>query len=497
MKNILRRTGICIILLLAYLLVPGSNIYAQADKPNIVIFIADDVSYNDLGCMGHPVLKTPEIDKLAKNGLRFSNAYLTTSSCSPSRASILTGRYLHNTGAAELHSPIPSGQVAFPKLLKDNGYYTAQAGKWHLGSSGVKPEGVFLDAFDRVGGSHAEGGGPGGEGLWVEYLQQRPKNKPFFMWFAAQDAHRGWDNAPKPVQYAEHDVKVPANLVDTKATRGDLVRYYEEVSRFDHYVGKVVDELKAQGILDNTLIIVMADNGRPFPRNKTRMYDEGIKTPLIIHWPAGIKGCNQVSPGLVSVIDIAPTILELAGISPCASIQGKSFKTLLNKPAAKFRNYVFAEHNWHSFRAYERMVRTDQYVYIENGLPEQSNVGATDIMGGAAGTELKKHYQEGKATPLQSLIFITPQPRYELYDYSKDKDQLVNLYGRKEYKAQQQRLASILERWKKETGDDQPDDLTPDWYDRWSNKALDERDKRGTMPGSRQKATSIQNPGPF
>jgi arylsulfatase A-like enzyme len=317
------------------------------------------------------------------------------------------------------------------------------------------------------------------------------------MWFAAQDAHRGWDSASKPVQYSAQEVKVPDNLVDTKATRNDLVRYYEEVSRFDHYVGKVVEELKAQGVFDNTLIIVMADNGRPFPRNKTRMYDEGIKTPLIIHWPAGIKGRNQLSSSLVSVIDIAPTILEIAGISKSPSIQGRSFKTLLATPTAKFRNYVFAEHNWHSFRAYERMVRTDKYVYIENGLPEQSNVGATDIMGGAAGAELKKHYLAGKATPLQASIFITPQPQYELYDYSKDKDQLINLYGRKGYEAEQQSLARILETWKMETGDDQPDDLTPDWYDRWNNKAIQEKDKRGTMPGSNQKATGILKPGPF
>lgn len=317
------------------------------------------------------------------------------------------------------------------------------------------------------------------------------------MWFAAQDAHRGWDSAHKPIKYSERDVKVPANLVDTKTTRNDFVRYYEEVSRFDHYVGKVVDELKTQGVLDNTLIIIMADNGRPFPRNKTRMYDEGIKTPLVIHWPAGLKARNEVSSSLVSVIDIAPTILELAGISGSPTIQGKSFKKLLAAPTAKFRNYVFAEHNWHSFRAYERMVRTDQFVYIENGLPEQSNVGATDIMGGAAGTALKNHYQAGKATPLQSLIFITPQPQYELYDYPRDKDQLVNLYGRKEYKSQQQQLANILATWKKETGDDQPADLTPDWYDRWTNKAVPEKDKRGTMPGARSNATSILKPGPF
>ncbi|WP_341838647.1 sulfatase-like hydrolase/transferase [Chitinophaga pollutisoli] len=391
----------------------------------------------------------------------------------------------------------PPGQVAFPKLLKQHGYYTAQAGKWHLGSSGIKPDGEFLDAFDRTGGSHADGGGPGGGGKWVEYLQQRPKDKPFFMWFAAQDAHRGWDKGAKPVRYSAGEVKVPDNLANTEATRDDLARYYEEVSRFDHYVGKAVEELKAQGILDNTLIIVMADNGRPFPRNKTRMYDDGIKTPLVIHWPAGMQARNMVSASLVSVIDIAPTILEVAGLPECASVQGRSFTKLLAEPGAKFRNYVFAEHNWHSFKAYERMVRSDAFLYIENGLPEQSNIGATDIMGGPAGTELKKLYLSGKATPQQAAIFITPQPPFELYNYVKDKDQLINLYGQKKYRKQQEHLAGILAIWKKETGDDQPADLTPDWSDRWSNKALPEKGKRGTMPGSRRNATSITKPGPF
>lgn len=485
------------VVLTVCLSLPFTGLQAQTAKPNVVIFIADDVSYNDLGCMGHPVLKTPEIDKLAEKGIRFTNAFLTTSSCSPSRTSILTGRYPHNTGAAELHTPIPAGQVAFPKLLKENGYYTAQAGKWHLGSSGIKPEGEFLDAFDRVGGSGAEGGGPGGEQLWVEYLQQRPKDKPFFMWFAAQDAHRGWDSAAKPVQYVAEDVKVPANLVDNSATRNDIVRYYEEVSRFDHYVGLVVNELKAQGILENTLIIVMADNGRPFPRNKTRLYDEGIKTPLIIHWPKGIRKQKQVSASLVSAIDIAPTVLEVAGTPKPATVQGKSFSLLFARPDAKFRNYVFAEHNWHSFRAHERMVRTSQFLYIENSLPDLSNVGATDIMGSPAGKELKKHYLAGKASPLQAAIFVTPQPQYELYDYTKDKDQLDNLYGRKEYETQQLHLANILKIWKQETGDDLPDDLTPDWSDRWTNKPLPEKDRRGVMPGSLQKATSIHKPGPF
>jgi N-sulfoglucosamine sulfohydrolase len=147
MKNIYKLFFIKILFLIFF----GIAGFAQPkEKPNILIFIADDVSYNDFGCYGHPVIKTPNIDKLAKNGLRFTNAFLTISSCSPSRISILTGRYPHNTGAAELHTDIPAGQVLFPQMLKDAGYYTAQAGKWHLGSSGVAHK-----AFEKAGGAGA------------------------------------------------------------------------------------------------------------------------------------------------------------------------------------------------------------------------------------------------------------------------------------------------------------------------------------------------------
>lgn len=482
---------------LCILLISAMATFGQDKKPNIVIIIGDDISYNDFGFMGHKTIRTPNIDSLAKNGLRFNNAYLTASSCSPSRVSIMTGRYPHNTGAAELHTPVPEDQLPFPKILKDNGYYTMQAGKWHLGASADKPEGIFLSAFDRVGGSYIDGGGYSGADKWTEYLQDRPKGKPFFAWFAAHDAHRNWDHQQKPITYTMDDVHVPDYLVDTKATRSDLAAYYEEVSRFDESVGKVVAELKAQGIFDHTLILVMADNGRPFPRNKTRLYDDGIKTPMVLHWPAIIKKKNMMSSSLLSVIDIAPTLLDIAEIKLPSSFQGKSFKRLLSNPEAKFRSFVFAEHNWHSFMAYGRMVRDNEYVYIENGIPDVNHMGATDIMGGAAGKELKQHYLNGKATKLQASILVSPQPRFELYNYKADPDQLNNLSARSDFSKIKEKLAKTLATWKSETGDDQPNDLTPDWSDRWTNKALPIKGTRGTMPGAKSKAPLINRPGPF
>src|SRR5690606_17098653 len=146
--------------------------YSQTSKPNFIFFITDDIGWNDLGCYGDPNVKTPNIDSLASIGLKFENAYLTTSSCSPSRSSIITRRYPHNTGAPELHDALPKGQVMFPQLLKEAGYYTVLSGKNHMGPQ-------TKHAFDMI----SPGKGPGGEEDWNEILKNRPKDQPFFFWF--------------------------------------------------------------------------------------------------------------------------------------------------------------------------------------------------------------------------------------------------------------------------------------------------------------------------
>ena len=148
----------------------------QRNRPNIILIIGDDISCDDFGCYGHPTIRTPNVDRLAKNGIKFTNAFLTASSCSPSRCSIITGRYPHNTGAAELHTPLPADQVVFPKLLKEAGYYTAAAGKWHMGEA-------TKTAFDVVLDNRKQNGN-GGEEKWLDVIRERPNDKPFFFWFS-------------------------------------------------------------------------------------------------------------------------------------------------------------------------------------------------------------------------------------------------------------------------------------------------------------------------
>ena len=221
-----------------------SSVFANAqEKPNFVFIIADDIGWNDIGCYGNEVVKTPNIDKLSAEGLRFTNAFLTTSSCSPSRCSIISGKYPHSTGAAELHTPLPESQVPFPLLLKENNYYTAQAGKWHMGPAPHRAFDRYTD-FDKSDHNDGYIDSDGGENYWVQFLRERPKDKPFFFWLASHDAHRPFTADTFKITHDPAKIKVPIFLADTPETRQDLASYYNEIGRFDYYVGKVMEELR-------------------------------------------------------------------------------------------------------------------------------------------------------------------------------------------------------------------------------------------------------------
>ena len=467
-----------------------------AQGPNVILFIADDVSVDDIGCYGHPTIRTPNIDRLAARGMRFTNAYLTTSQCSPSRCSILSGRYPHNHGAPELHMELPADQPMFARQLKDAGYWCVQAGKWHMG----EPAKV---AFHRVWGG--QGGGPGAEGRWLQCLQERPKDRPFFAWFASIDAHRSWQPDPDGEPHTRDDAVIPPYLVDSQPTRDDLRQYYDEIQRFDRFIGLCLDEVKRQGELDNTMVIVMADNGRPFPRCKTRLYDSGLKTPFIVAYPPMVKK-PTVCDSLVSAIDIAPTILDLANLETPAAMQGVSFLPLLEDPKQMVRQYVFGEHNWHDFKAHERMCCDGRFLYIRNSLPQlpASQPGQALAQEGAYLSLVAGHQADTLISPQQD-IFVEPRAPEELFKLTDDYHQLTNLVGDVKHPETLARMRTLLDRWIEETGDTCPDDLTVDVCDRHNkNSIIAQPDgtrsmrpyRRGITPGSERNATAINKPGP-
>ena len=444
-------------LIILPLLCIGSITGASTQRPNVVLIIADDVSA-DFSCFGGQV-ETPHIDGLALDGVRFDNAYVTASSCSPSRNSIITGRYPHNTGAPELHMNLPEGQFMFPQALKEAGYYTVLSGKWHMGEA-TRP------AFDLLDAAHYPND-PTGAVNWIQILQQRPKDRPFFLWYSAFDAHRPWEGDAEARPHDPAALDLPVGIPDTPIARADFASYCDEVRRFDRYVGAVVAELKAQEVFENTLILVLSDNGRPFPRSKTSLYDSGMKTPLVAHWPEGRFQAGAVSDSLVSSIDLAPAILEAAGLPLAAQLQGHSLLPICRDPEVETRDLLFGERNWHVQRACGRLVRQGDWVYMRDFTPGSYSFQMVNHEDGTY-AELLRLRAEGELSAVQLEVFSTDRPEELLFNVSDDPDQLNNLATNPEHRQMLLTLRSALDDWQARTGDSIPelDQMTPDRHDR-------------------------------
>lgn len=469
---------------------------AEAARPNFVVIIGDDISASDLGCFGNSGIRTPNIDRLAASGLAFDNAYVTASSCSPSRCSLITSRYPHNLGtAAELHGALPPGLPLLPQLLRAAGYYTVQSGKAHFGETPGRVTGPALAAFDVTGDGELDElhGGRSGANRWIDRLRERPQDRPFFMWFAAHDAHRIWDADSFTGMARAADVHVPPELADTPETRADLAHYYDEIMRLDYYVGEVVRELARQQVLDNTIVVFLTDNGRPFPRAKTRLYEDGIKTPLILRAPAVIPRPGRTA-ALASTLDVAPTLLELAGIPCPETFQGVSLLPVLRNPRAAVRDYVFAEQNWHNFAAHVRMVRQGGFVYIRNAWPERPLPGASDTYYTPSAEALKALRSTGRLTAIQADIFLAPRPAEELYDLSRDPWQQHNLALVAEPPSELAALRTALALWTSETGDSVPGNPTADNIELATGTRLELH--RGQPPGAAARAVELNASGP-
>ncbi|MCU0780489.1 MAG: sulfatase-like hydrolase/transferase [Akkermansiaceae bacterium] len=240
-------------------------------------------------------------------------------------------------------------------------------------------------------------------------------------------------------------------------------------------------------------------DGRPFPRCKTRLHDSGVKTPLVIQWPAGIPRAGAVCDSLVSVIDIAPTLLALAGLTAPESCQGVSLAPLLADPGAKVRQVLFAEHNWHGQIAHERMVRHGDYLYIRNANPQLPRICGLEDQ--CPQRELRALAAQGKLTPAQMDPLLEPRPAEELFLVTADPHQLRNLADAPGHRAALERMRAFLDDWQRRTGDTTPplDEATPDRYDRRTGAPLTGRSGRplgGTVPGEATGAPHINDPCP-
>ena len=415
--------------------------------------------------------------------MRFTNAFVTASSCSPSRASIITGRYPHNTDAEQLHWPLPAEQATFVELLKEAGYWTAAAGKWHLGSAIKDRFHVVREA--EVSGFQLPAGPTGttpamvageksGCEHWISTLRSRPQDRPFFLWLAALDPHRDYEEGIILHPHRPEQVRIRPYLPDVPEVRRELALYYDEITRLDDYVGQVLDELRHQGVVENTLLLFISDNGRPFPRDKTTLYDGGIKTPWIVHWPARVRA-GSVCEQLVSSVDIAPTILGLAGVSAPPSLEGRDFRRLLTEPSRKIRDYIFAEDHWHDYEDLGRAVRSQRFKYIRNDYADLPATPPADVNRSPTYQFMRRLWAEGKLSEQQASCFQKPRPAEELYDVAEDPYELYNLAGDIRYAAVLSEFRKALADWSRRTGYRIPETRTPDEFDRQTGAPLPNR----------------------
>ena len=404
--------------------------------PNFLIFIADDLGM-DLGCYGNEHIKTPNIDRLAETGLKCEKTFLTAPQCSPSRISILTGKYPHTTRTEDLHTPLPDGVNFITTFLRQGGYITGSNGKTHWGPNGDKQ-------FDWYN-----------EGLnTFDTFLKIAKGKPFFFWTGFFDPHRPYHKGAISDAHDPDRVMVPRHLVNDRRTRNDIAQYYDEISRMDSIIGTYMEILDRENLLKDTYIIFLSDNGAPFPREKGTLYDTGIQTPFIITGPAVPKG--EIYDGLMSTIDIAPTILELAGLAIQDDLPGMSFSPLLEGDLMIAPEFVFSERNWHDCDEHMRCIRTDQYKLILNAYTERPHGTPADLSNSDSWFSLLEGQDKGEITMEQSLIFAVPRPSVELYDLNIDPDEYHNLASHQDYRQISEYLLVKLQEWILNTDDFPP-----------------------------------------
>jgi arylsulfatase A-like enzyme len=452
---------ICFLIVFFFCVADGYSKLQAKQKPNILFILSDDHSAPFLGCYGNPDVKTPNIDKLAAEGVLFKHAYTTAPQCVPSRSSMLSCRNVLDVQMLRFSAPLDKGVVTFPELLREAGYYTGICGRtYHLDGSGNRPaetQQVFdefsMETFKNRVDYLKTGGNRQVLAQFQEFLNQKPGDKPFFMWANYSDPHRIFD--AKEFEPAPESIHLPARFPDTKLLREDFAGYLGEVNRLDTWVGQLVEELKKRGEFENTLIVFIGDNGGALLRGKGTLYDYGIHVPLIVRYPEVAKQ-GIVSNILVSGTDIGTTMLDIAGVKPDDKMTGKSFKKALKGDETENHEYLFAVRGAHgsalpgvsSAFDLSRVVFNQNFKLIYNplfNLPYHP----VDFAGGEMWKDLQKQYAENKLDQRfsKTAIFTSERPMFEFFDLQKDPDEFENLSGNDVYKEQEQKMKTALHRW--------------------------------------------------
>lgn len=420
--------------------VSTSLVLAADARPNILFCIADDWGWPSAGVFGDRVVRTPTFDRVAGEGVLFPHAYVAAPSCTPSRASLLTGRMFYELEEGGiLWSFLPNKFTVFPDLLERSGYAVGLQGKgWGPGDY-------------RVGGFPRNPAGPTYKSLSA-FLETVSADQPFCFWFGDTDPHRPYEpgsGAASGLKAA--DVTLPPWLPDNDVVRNDVLDYYYEVERFDREVGEMLALLDRKGLSQNTLVVITGDNGWPFPRSKAYLYDRGVHVPLAVRWPAQVPG-GRVVDDFISLADLAPTFLDAAGLPALPEMSARSFLDVLVSDkqgridSARDRVVVGLEKHGPLFPM--RSLRTHQYSYIRYFIP--GPYACTDS--GPALEFLKRHADDPQYQQMAALCF-GEHPAEELYDLAKDPQELVNVAADPAYAQVRSQMAADLETYLRDTGD--------------------------------------------
>jgi len=415
---------------------PGSQLKKPSKgAPNIVFLLSDDQSRPDMGCYGNPAIHTPNLDQLAEEGMRFNRAYVTSSSCSPSRGSIFTGRSPHATGSSKLHVWVLPEIANLLDLLKENGYYLGGLRKLHQDN--------YMDRFDFYGDDTVP---------LSRFFEERPKDRPFFLWFGSDEPHRPYGPGTFDPPHDPADVIVPDFLPDTEEVRQDIAWYYDQMGVFDADCGIILDLIDKHGLADNTMVVVSSDNGMPFARAKATVYEAGLNVPLLVRWPGKVEP-GTVTDELVSLMDLMPTWLEAAGISLPDYLEAHSFLPLLKGDEYRSQKYIFAGRNWHDNWAPARSVSGKRFKLIQNYRPSVGYLPSLDIQESSSYQVIRALQNENNLQGHLTWYNNKSTPQQELYDLENDPGEWNNLADDPNFSDQKDELETALSEWIDNTHD--------------------------------------------
>ncbi len=502
----MKRTRLLPLLSLLALAIPSLVFLAFAaepSRPNVLFIIADDASRDSMSVYGSTYVKTPHFDRIANEGLLFTNAYNCNPKCAPARACLVTGRYSWQLEEATNHNPFLSDKWAFyPYLLEESGYFIGLTGKgWGPGVYQGAHWGSYEDRDNPAGHPYQKRKlKPPFKGInsidyagnFELFLDEKPEDQPFCFWLGVKEPHRGYekDSWKKDGRNLE-DVTVQDFYPDNETIRGDLADYAIEVEWYDTHIGRALKHLEDRGLLENTLIIATSDHGMPFPRVKGQIYDEGFRVPMAVRWGAKIKP-GRVVTDFVTFPDVAPTIMEAVGLEPHEQMTGSSFLyALMSDQGGRIdptRDHTLLGKERHDVGRVDgdlysvgypaRALRDDRFLYVRNFKPHRWPAGDPEYGYLNTDNSPTKSYltklEKGDSEYRYFEMAFGKRPEEELYDIQSDPHCVNNLAGSPEYRVTKEEMWRRLKEGLTAQGD--PRILGQgDVFDRYPNSRVEKQ----------------------